>query len=252
MRKEKAAKDAPLTAACDAGVRNFRRFVMYKHVLYTALIITFISTDAIAASEQFFINLDSRINVNSSSAVTLQLDEGKYTVTPLNKEQGGIYTAANRFQKVTECDVDGNNCENGWDHYYSIRIGTNKLLQYGCATGVGPLDCGGYFSSESEAFQNSVSSEFTLSEPTIVKFFWPDNNPIDNEGGISLVVQKEQDAACVTTVTPDLNIHIPSLNYELSTGTLHLWADLEYYGQSSNSEFLWKLKDFGENEQLEQ
>ncbi len=49
------------------------------------------------------------------------------------------------------------------------------------------------------------------------------------------------------TVNSDLDIHMPSLNYQTLFGTQNIWVDFEYYGKGSNGELLWKLKDYGAN-----
>jgi hypothetical protein len=49
-------------------------------------------------------------------------------------------------------------------------------------------------------------------------------------------------------VKPNLDIHMPSLNYQSPEGLQNLWADFEYYGQGSNGELLWKLKEYGVNQ----
>jgi hypothetical protein len=49
------------------------------------------------------------------------------------------------------------------------------------------------------------------------------------------------------TVSSDLVIHIPSLNFETALGTLNIWANFEFYEKSASGELFWKLKDYGEN-----
>jgi len=49
------------------------------------------------------------------------------------------------------------------------------------------------------------------------------------------------------TVSENLDIQIPSLNYTSLLGTQNLWVNLKYYGKGPNGEILWKLKDFGIN-----
>ena len=48
------------------------------------------------------------------------------------------------------------------------------------------------------------------------------------------------------TITPNLDIHLPSLNYQSLTGALNLWVDLEFYGREEGN-LLWKLKGYGEH-----
>lgn len=47
----------------------------------------------------------------------------------------------------------------------------------------------------------------------------------------------------IGTVSSNLDIHMPSLNFEL----LNLWANLEYQGINSEEQHIWRLKDFGNN-----
>jgi len=56
------------------------------------------------------------------------------------------------------------------------------------------------------------------------------------------------ESSIIGTVSPNLDIHMPSLNYQSLGGIQNLWADFEYYGQSENGELLWKLKEYGVNQ----
>ena len=51
----------------------------------------------------------------------------------------------------------------------------------------------------------------------------------------------------IGTISSDLDIHMPSLNYQSLEGLQSLWVNFEYYGEGSNGELLWKLKEFGAN-----
>ncbi len=52
-------------------------------------------------------------------------------------------------------------------------------------------------------------------------------------------------SCAIGTVSSILDIHMPSLNYQSSTGTQNMWIDFEFYGQGLNGEFLWMLTDYG-------
>lgn len=54
--------------------------------------------------------------------------------------------------------------------------------------------------------------------------------------------------SAIGTVSPNLNIHMPSLNYQSLSGTQNIWADLEYKGKNSEGQHIWGLKDFGVNQ----
>ncbi len=48
------------------------------------------------------------------------------------------------------------------------------------------------------------------------------------------------------TISPELNLHIPVLQYQSPFGAMDLWADFEFAGES-DGDMLWKLSDFGQN-----
>ncbi|MBF0232849.1 MAG: LamG domain-containing protein [Desulfamplus sp.] len=47
------------------------------------------------------------------------------------------------------------------------------------------------------------------------------------------------------TISPELNLHIPTLQYQSPFGAMDLWVDFEFAGES-NGDMLWKLSDFGQ------
>jgi len=54
--------------------------------------------------------------------------------------------------------------------------------------------------------------------------------------------------SCSSTVSNDLNIHIPSANYQPLVGdNINLWINLEFSGNDENGVPTWKLKDYGTN-----
>jgi len=50
----------------------------------------------------------------------------------------------------------------------------------------------------------------------------------------------------VGTVSENLDVHMPFLTFKDSS----IWADLGFYGQGTNGELLWMLKNYGINEQV--
>jgi uncharacterized protein (DUF736 family) len=54
--------------------------------------------------------------------------------------------------------------------------------------------------------------------------------------------------SAVGTVSADLDIHVPSLNYQSSEGIQNLQADFEYFEQNESGELLWKLKEYSINQ----
>jgi len=49
------------------------------------------------------------------------------------------------------------------------------------------------------------------------------------------------------TVSTNLDIHVPSLNYETILGTQNIYADFKYEGKNSEGKHIWSLKDYGSN-----
>jgi hypothetical protein len=52
-------------------------------------------------------------------------------------------------------------------------------------------------------------------------------------------------SATPATISADLKIHIPQLNYVSPFGTMYLWTDFEYAGESNGS-LIWKLTKYGQ------
>ncbi|MBF0390110.1 MAG: LamG domain-containing protein [Desulfamplus sp.] len=52
-------------------------------------------------------------------------------------------------------------------------------------------------------------------------------------------------SATPATISADLKIHIPQLNYVSPFGTMYLWTDFEYAGESNGS-LIWKLTNYGQ------
>lgn len=61
--------------------------------------------------------------------------------------------------------------------------------------------------------------------------------------GISIDFPQSQAA----TVAPNLNIHIPTADYQSLTGTMSIWADLQFVS-NPDGRFLWELSNFGVNQ----
>ena len=49
------------------------------------------------------------------------------------------------------------------------------------------------------------------------------------------------------TVAPDLEIYVPSLDYESLLGTINIHATFDYEGQDSSGKHTWSLRDYGGN-----
>lgn len=60
--------------------------------------------------------------------------------------------------------------------------------------------------------------------------------------------EPDPDPECKTaTVDLNLDIHVPEATYQSLIGTSNIWFDLEFKGVDPDKDFIWRLKDFGEN-----
>lgn len=56
------------------------------------------------------------------------------------------------------------------------------------------------------------------------------------------------DCTTIGTVSQNLDIYIPSINYESPTGTYELRVELKYSGTDSEGKHIWSLEDYGVNQ----
>ncbi len=52
----------------------------------------------------------------------------------------------------------------------------------------------------------------------------------------------------ISTLSPNLDISIPSLKFQGVNGEIDYWGELEYMGTDLNGNVLWRLKNYGENQ----
>ena len=117
------------------------------------------------------INVDAITNT-TTNRVSILLEPGAYTVTPIGVADGGSFNAwdANIFD--TSAGVS-------WLHAYTIA--SAEISPFG----VGFWD-GNYYGSELDALAHAIGTTFTLSSAGIVDFYIADNPHSDNSGGVSL------------------------------------------------------------------
>ncbi len=101
--------------------------------------------------------------------------------------------------------------------------------------------------------------EITISQEGSVLANWTVNDSTFTGGDFGIFNQsqpgarytiftQEENICTPGTVSPNLDIHVPSLDYESLLGKQNIWADLEYLGKNDEGKHIWSLKDFGENE----
>ncbi|MBF0242557.1 MAG: hypothetical protein HQK64_08780 [Desulfamplus sp.] len=69
---------------------------------------------------------------------------------------------------------------------------------------------------------------------------------IDNPEECGLIAKDDETLPLPATLSQDLALHIPNIEYIAPYDKMSLWADLEFVGVI-NGDILWKLSDFGEN-----
>ncbi|MEK8019101.1 MAG: hypothetical protein VSS75_019700, partial [Candidatus Parabeggiatoa sp.] len=78
--------------------------------------------------------------------------------------------------------------------------------------------------------------------------FPDDSNRLDIEIQTIEVLSNNTSSCSVdkkAIVSPNLDIHIPSLEYQSLTETQNIWAYFEFYGYGPNGDLLWRLKEYG-------
>lgn len=79
--------------------------------------------------------------------------------------------------------------------------------------------------------------------------FGPHFNDRDSTSGVPRLIINASSSACSTigTVSANLDISIPFINYQSADGIHNLWADLQYVGINSEGKHIWSLKEFDYN-----
>ncbi len=67
-------------------------------------------------------------------------------------------------------------------------------------------------------------------------------------GGLATLIENCPEILNTGTVTSNLDIHLPFINYESLQGTQNIWANLKYLGTNIEEQHIWELKDFGVNQ----
>jgi len=87
----------------------------------------------------------------------------------------------------------------------------------------------------------------TLSSQCTINVIDSQNIAVD---GISFTKENSLPAATAEagTVSSDLDIHMPSLDYKTLLGTENIWIDLKYTRLNAEGKHSWELKNFGVNQ----
>ena len=170
------------------------------------------STLLASAAHATIVNIDAVGDPTPGSSaaeyksVALLLDPGIYDVTPVNSltTPGADFIAANRFSATASCDAAGENCRQGWEHSYYVKIGAGGTqTKYGMGEGI-PTTPPAYFQNSLLAFDYAEASTFTLLVQETVYFSWLDDNWGDNIGGISLSVTAVPEPSSLVLVLASL------------------------------------------------
>lgn len=145
--------------------------------------------------------------------------------------------------------LEGNPTENVW-HHYVLRYNGSRMEVLEDNKSLISCAKSGYLSLEGPIYIGSpFASSFGSPAVTFDEFALWCRDISDSE--VKQLFDLEKQACPIPssgTVTSNLDIHMPSLNYETLFGTQNIWADLEYLGTNSQGQHIWGLKDFGVNE----
>ena len=140
-----------------------------------------------------------------------------------------------------------------WDEKNQIKVYINsQLAQLSNVSACSNLSAKGFGSVNDMriGLPSNINKYFLngkLDDIRIYKRVLSEQEVQEVKEGANACTDNDVATATTATVKPNLDIHLPSLNYQSLTETLNLWADFEYYGLGSQGELLWKLKDYGEN-----
>ena len=136
------------------------------------------------------VNLNAKLTT-LSNAVVLNLTAGTYNVSPF----AGTYTAWNAWNNTEGC-TNGDDCSVGWINNYSIMTPTETINIFTSSTYK--------YQTQQLALLSALSTTFTLSSDSAVKFFISDSNYGDNAGGMSLNVSPVPIPAAALLFAPAL------------------------------------------------
>jgi hypothetical protein len=140
---------------------------------------TALALGAATAASATVVNLDAKVDRQADGGtVFLELNAGKYSVSPFDNTGAGGFDAWNAWSRTT-CNDEGV-CTRGWLTNYAIRIGNGDTMDFRS----------GVFKTPELALENAVTATFTLDEMETVAFFINDSNFRDNKGGVSLQVSE--------------------------------------------------------------
>lgn len=117
------------------------------------------------------------LNAFTGNVESLDLSAGTYEVTPVD-DPFEAWNAWSTGGAVRGCDANGENCNQGFIHQYTISFGGTSTL----------VANGGRYETAELAFNNASSFVFSLAADQIVSFQIVDINYGDNSGGVSLNV----------------------------------------------------------------
>src|SRR5699024_5818799 len=151
-----------------------------------------------SAASAYIINLDAVDNAGPDFATafnkseSLQLGPGTYEVTFVQDE----FTSFTRWNRLKDCDGNGQNCTQGWENSAIFSIGDSGDNMYFLGDndghgGYGPgVDEPYYFETPELSLAHAAmySEQFTLTDMEHVYFFIGDNILGDNHGGVSLSI----------------------------------------------------------------
>jgi PEP-CTERM motif len=161
--------------------------VAKKLTVIVSLFMLVATMGARAAEASTIVNLDGLVNDFGSDPKLVFLTPGTYTITPIGVADGGAYDSWSAWSANSGCDVNGENCTQGFMNSYIWSAGD---------IGTASFFNGGIYATPLQALSHGIASSFTITTPEFVQFGLNDCSGCmsDNRGGESLLVEAQESA----------------------------------------------------------
>lgn len=167
---------------------------------------------AAGAAQAKLINVDSYFNggpfdreVELRNPILYAVNPGRYKVEFLKKGEvvgsaAARYSAWNPWRNVSNCDAQGTNCQNGWTTHFRYDFGRNTDYS-------GTLVCGEMSVWATPELAIAAAKQrgpqyITVTEPSIMRIYLPDNWHYDNIEGVSFNITRVRTSSRNSTEMP--------------------------------------------------
>ncbi|MEO0412587.1 MAG: PEP-CTERM sorting domain-containing protein [Pseudomonadota bacterium] len=157
---------------------------MFKPALTSiALAATLLSAGSVKAT---IINIDAL--TGTSDVGPVELSAGNWRIDPIIDD----FTAWNAWGRETGCDSNGEDCTRGWIYRYFVESAQLGTVGLGTASE--------RFELPIQALNNAAPFFFSLAASDTLEFSIRDSNLRDNEGGISVQINRVSEPGTLALV----------------------------------------------------